>query len=209
MLVEKEMAGGVPLISHPDQVCHACLAGKQTRMSFPKSAQWRADEPLQLVHVDLCGPVTPETAGGNKYFMLLVDDCSRWMSVQFLKTKDQAASAFVKFKDEAENCVGYRIKTMRSDRGGEFLAATFKDVCEQAGIVRHFTAPYSSQQNGVVERRNRTVMEMARSMLKGMGVPGRFWGEEVKHSVYLLNRLPTRAMGNRTPFEGWNGRKPQ
>jgi hypothetical protein len=66
----------------------------------------------------------------------------------------------------------------------------------------------SPQQNGVVERRNRTVMEMARSMMKGMKIPGCFWGEAIRHSVFLLNRLPTKVMGYRTPFEGWNGRKP-
>jgi transposase InsO family protein len=130
------------------------------------------------------------------------------MAVHILKTKDQAISVFVKFKAEAENSVGYKIKMVRSDRGCEFLAATFKDVCEQAGIKRQFTAPYSPQQNGVVERRNRTIMEMARSLLKSMSVPRRFWGEAVKHLVYLLNRLPTKAMRSRTPFEGWNGRKP-
>jgi transposase InsO family protein len=131
------------------------------------------------------------------------------MSVHFLKSKDQAVIAFAKFKAEAENRVGYKIKTVRSDRGGEFLAAAFKDVCEQARISRQFIAPFSPQQNGVVERRNRTMMEMARSMMKGMKVPGCFWGEAVKHSMYLLNRRPTKVMGYRTPFEGWNGRKPQ
>jgi hypothetical protein len=209
MLALKEMAGGVPLIEHPDQVCRSCLSAKQTRKSFPSSATWRADEALELVHIDLCGPITPETLGGNKYFMLVVDDSTRWMSVFFLKTKDQAAAAFVRYKAVAENSSGNKIKVVRSDRGGEFLASAFKNICEEAGIRRHFTAPYSPQQNGVVERRNRTVMEMARAMLKSMNVPACFWAEAVKHSVYLLNRLPTKAMGYRTPFEGWTGRKPQ
>jgi hypothetical protein len=149
------------------------------------------------------------TVGGKKYFMLLVDDCTRWMSVSILKSKDQACSAFVKFKAEAENSLGYKIKMVRSDRGGEFLATAFRDVCEAAGIKRQFTAPYSPQQNSVVERRNKIIMEMARSILKGMSVPGCFWGEAVRHSVHLLNRLPTKVMGYRTPFEGWCGRKPQ
>uniref|UniRef100_I1QKJ2 Integrase catalytic domain-containing protein n=1 Tax=Oryza glaberrima TaxID=4538 RepID=I1QKJ2_ORYGL len=78
-----------------------------------------------------------------------------------------------------------------------------------AGIQRHLTAPYSPQQNGVVEHRNRSVMAMARSLLKGMLVPGRFLGEAVRHAVYLLNRLLTKAMGDWTPFEAWTGRKPQ
>ena len=88
------------------------------------------------------------------------------------------------------------------------MSAIFADICEVAGIRRHLTAPYSPQQNGVVERRNRTVVEMARTMLKSMNIPGRYWGEAVRHAVYLLNRLPTRAMEERTPYEVWNGRKP-
>ena len=125
-----------------------------------------------------------------------------------LNTKDQALDAFVKFKAKAENVTGERIKTLRSNRGEEFIAGTFSEVCERAGIQRHFTAPYSPQQNGVVERKNRTVMEMARSLLKSMNVPGKLWGEAVRHSVYLLNRLPTKAMSEKTPFEVWWGRKP-
>jgi hypothetical protein len=81
-------------------------------------------------------------------------------------------------------------------------------VCESAGIKRHFTAPYSPQQNGVVERKNRTIMEMTRSLMKSMGVPAKLWGEAVRHSIYLLNRLPTKAMGDSTPYEAWNKRKP-
>jgi hypothetical protein len=131
------------------------------------------------------------------------------MNVSVLKSKDQASTAFAKFKAEAENSLGYKIKTVRSDRGGEFLATTFREICEQAGIKRHFTAPYSPQQNGVVERRNRTVMEMSRALLKSMNVPGKLWGEVVRHSVHLLNRLPTKVMGYRTPFEAWSGRRPQ
>lgn len=115
---------------------------------------------------------------------------------------------FVKFKAEAENMCGERIKKLRTDRGGEFLSKALSRVCEEAGIIRHLTAPYSPQQNGVVERRNRTVMSMTRSLLKSMSVPGRFWGEAVRHLVYLLNRLPTKSMGTRTPYEVWMGGKP-
>jgi transposase InsO family protein len=117
------------------------------------------------------------------------------MTVSILKSKDQACSTFVKFKAEAENSLGHKVKMVRSDRGGEFLAEAFRDVCEQAGIKRQFTAPYSPEQNGVVERRNRTVMEMSRSILKCMRVPGCFWGEAVRHYVHLLNRLPTKVIG--------------
>jgi len=160
------------------------------------------------VYVDLCGPITPPTPAGNKYFMLLVDDHSRWMNVSMLKSKDQAVDVFVKYKAEVQNQTREKIKVLRSDRGVEFLSKLFAGICEEAGIKRQMTAPYSPQQNGVVERRNRSVMEMARSMLKSMKIPGKFWGEAVRHAVYLLNRLPTRPMGEQTPFEAMNGRKP-
>jgi len=208
LLVEKKMAAGVPMIEHPEQVCHGCLAGKQARKFFPKTTSFRAEKPLQLVYVDLCGPITPPTPAGNKYFMLLVDDHSRWMNVSMLKSKDQAVDVFVKYKAEVQNQTGEKIKVLRSDRGGEFLSKLFAGICEEAGIKRQMTAPYSPQQDGVVERRNRSVMEMARSMLKSMKIPGKFWGEAVRHAVYLLNILPTRPMGEQTPFEAMNGRKP-
>jgi transposase InsO family protein len=207
-MVSKSMVGGVPEITHPEELCHACLAGKQARVPFPQTVQWRATQPLELLHIDLCGPITPSTAAGNKYFMLIVDDCTRWMAVYALKSKDQACEMFVKFKSESENQIGLKIKCVRSDRGGEFLSGAFKEVCESAGIKRHFTAPYSPQQNGVVERKNRTIMEMTRSLMKSMGVPAKLWGEAVRHSIYLLNRLPTKAMGDSTPYEAWNKRKP-
>jgi transposase InsO family protein len=97
----------------------------------------------KLLHIDLCGPITPETSGGNKYFLLIVDDCTRWMNVTVLNTKDQASSAFAKFKAEAENNLGYKIKTVRSDRGGEFLAAAFREMCKHTGIKRQLTTLYS------------------------------------------------------------------
>jgi hypothetical protein len=91
---------------------------------------------VELLHIDLCGPITPATVGGNKYFMLIVDDCSRWMSVFMLKSKDEASSAFTEFKAIVENKLGQHIKVVRSDRGGEFLAISFREVCEQGGIKR-------------------------------------------------------------------------
>ncbi|KAG6521698.1 hypothetical protein ZIOFF_018823 [Zingiber officinale] len=106
-----------------------------------------------------------------------------------------------------ENKTEYKIKTLQIDRGGEFLSTEFTQFCENEGIERHLTAPYTPQQNGVVEHRNRTVMAMARSLLKGTHMPVRFWGEAVRHAVYLLNRLPTKALGECTPFEAWMGRK--
>jgi hypothetical protein len=101
-----------------------------------------------------------------------------------------------------------KLKALRTDHGGEFKSNEFKAFCEAHGIQLYLTAPYSPQQNGVVERRNQTVVTMAHSMMKSKGMPGRFWGEAVSMVFYLLNRAPTKSVDGMTPYEAWYGRKP-
>ena len=97
---------------------------------------------------------------------------------------------------------------LRTDHGGEFISVEFTVYCVDQGVVQHHTAPYSPRQNGVVERRNQTVVGMARSMMKAKGMPARFWGEAVTTAVFILNRAPTKALMGKTPIEAWYGRKP-
>lgn len=92
--------------------------------------------------------------------------------------------------------------------GGEFTSQEFQGFCDESGIRRHLTAPYSPQHNGVVERRNRTLLEMTRSILKHMRVPNYLWGEAVRHATYLINRVATRTLENKTPYEAFKGKKP-
>ncbi|XP_022944047.1 uncharacterized protein LOC111448597 [Cucurbita moschata] len=130
-------------------------------------------ESLDLVHGDLCGPISSMTYGGNRYFMLLVDDFSRFMWVFLLKNKNETRVVFKKFKISVEVEKGKKIKSFRTDRGGEFVSTTFKDYDENEDMKRFFTAPFSPHQNGVVERRNRTVVEMTRCMLKSKEMPAK------------------------------------
>jgi transposase InsO family protein len=163
---------------------------------------------LELVHGDLCGPVTPVTPSDNKFFFLLIDDLSRYMWVSMMSSKDQAMTAFVAFKGWAEAQSRRKLRTVHTDRRGEFTTRAFLDHCVEEGIQRHLTAPYTSEQNGVVERRNQTIMGMARSMLKAMDLSGWFWGEAVATAVYILNRSPTQSLDGQTPYEVWHGTKP-
>lgn len=128
--------------------------------------------------------------------------------VYFLHNKSEALNAFKSFCSLVERGPSKKVRVLRTDRGEEFMSNEFNDYCEKTEIKRHFTAPYTPQQNGVVERRNRTVVEMSRSCLKDMKLPSFLWGEAVRHSIYLLNRLPTRALSGGTPYEAWNERKP-
>ncbi|GJS54680.1 zinc finger, CCHC-type containing protein [Tanacetum coccineum] len=208
-MADKGIVSGLPSIEIPKQICEACMKGKQARAPFPNQASFRAKKRLELVHGDLCGPITPPTPAGNRYFMLLVDDFSRVMWVYLLKTKDEALRTFETYRNLVESETGEKIKMLRTDRGGEFMSKNFTEYCNRTGLKRHYTAPYSPQQNGVVERRNRTVMEMVRSSMKYMCVPDVLWGEAVNHAVYVLNRLATKALDSCTPYEKWTGRKPE
>lgn len=100
------------------------------------------------------------------------------------------------------------IKTFRTDIGGEFVSNEFQTYCETKGISRHLTAPYSPQQNGVVERQNRTLLGMTRSILKHMNLPNYLWGEAIRHATYLINRAATRVLVSQTPYEALKGKKP-
>ena len=121
--------------------------------------------------------------------------------VYFLKNKSEAFENFRKFKALVEKQSESCIKTLHTDRGGEFLSNEFTLFCEENGIRRELTSPYTQEQNGVAERKNRIVVEMARSLLKAKEIPNEYWAEAIANSVYLLNLSPTKAVLNQTPFE--------
>jgi len=106
-----------------------------------------------------------------------------------------------------ENQSGLHIKVLRTDRGGDYISKEFLHFCRENGIHKQFTARYTPQQNGVAERKNRTIMDMARSMLKAKHLPNDYWAEAVHCVVYILNRCPTKAVMNKVPEEAWSGRK--
>jgi transposase InsO family protein len=190
---------GLRILSQVDQVCEACLTGKHRRTSFPHQAMRRATEPLELVHGDICGPISPVTPSENRYFLLLVDDYSRYMWVVLLPTKDGAATAIKNVQAAAERKSGKKLRALHTDRRGKFLVNHCKEYLAELGVQRQLTAPYSPSQNGVVERRNQTVVGAARCMLKAKGLPGTFWGEAVATAVYVLNRSTSKGAGGRTP----------
>jgi hypothetical protein len=144
-LGRKEMVVGMPIVDHVEQVCDGCTLGKQHRAPFPQASSFRADTGLELVHADLCGQISPVTPGGCSYFLLVVDDFSRYMWVELLKTKDQALVSFKKIKMRAEVDHGGRMKALRTDRGGEnsFQICSLCFVARQASsiIPPHHTRP--------------------------------------------------------------------
>ena len=185
---KSNMVVGLPTISDLSHVCDACMMGKHQRSAIPKESGNRAKSPLQLIHIDLSGKMVTPAMGGSLYYMLAVDDFSRKMWVYFLREKAEVFSNFKRWHKFVERESGKLVKELRSDRGGEFLSAEFCEYCTEQGIKRQLTTAYTPQQNGVIERRNRTVVEMARCMFKAQGLADPFWAEAVNTTVYILNR---------------------
>ena len=125
----EKMVRGLPHIKHGGELCDSCLARKQRRLPFSKAAKYHAKEALELVHGDLCGPITPATCGGRWYFLLLVDNCSRYMWLQLLTSKDEAAAVIKKFKMCADVESGKKLRVPRTDHGDEFTSVEFTAYC--------------------------------------------------------------------------------
>jgi transposase InsO family protein len=143
---------------------------------------------------------------GEQYFMLLIDDYTRMTGVCFLKKKSEVFECFRIFKEMVENETDLKIKCLRSDNGGEFMSKEFRDFCEEHGIKRQFSTARTPQQNGVVERKNKTVQEMARTMLNDSKLSDIFWVQAIHTTVHILNRGMLRSNNDKTPYELWKGR---
>jgi len=185
--------------------CEICIQAKQTRKPF-KSVE-RDSSVLELVHSDICEMNGTLTRGGRRYFITFIDDCSKFCYVYLLRTKDEAFDHFKIYKAVVENQLDLKIKTLRSDRGGEYLANDFTKFCEEHGIIHETTAPYSPQSNGVAERKNRTLTNLINAMLSNSGLPNIMWGEALYTACFVLNRVPAKG-AEVTPYELWKGRKP-
>ena len=147
---------------------------KVIQEKFPKKSSSRAKKSLQLIHTDVCDLINPSSLGKSNYFLIFIDDFSRKTWVYFLKHKSKVFENFKKFKALVEKESGLKIKAIRSNCGGEFTPNEFQKYCEDHGIQRPSKVSRSPQQNGVTKRKNRTILDMARSMLKNKRLPKEF-----------------------------------
>jgi transposase InsO family protein len=138
-----EMVHVLPPISHAEQFCDTCVLAKHRHGAFPKQSKYRVDKTLELVHGDLCGSVKPTTPGEQRYFLLLVDDATRYMWVVLLTAKSEASSAIKHIQATTEKECGRKLRVLRTDNGGEFTAAEFAAYCADEGVSRHFPTPYT------------------------------------------------------------------
>jgi transposase InsO family protein len=203
---KREAVREMPQITKPtNTLCKHCQQGKQTKTRF-KSKEYSTTKPLEIVHTDLVGPTTKKGLKGERYFMLLVDDYTRMTVVFFLKNKSEAFENFKIYKEMVENEMDSRIKCLISDNGGEFTSKEFMDYCNNHGIKRQFSVARTPQQNGVVERKNMTIQEMARTMIMDSKLIDIFWTQAVHTIVHIQNRVMLRNNTDKTPYELWKGR---
>ena len=207
----KDAVKGIPLdpsLNLDDSPCTGCELGKQTQSSFLESSK-RSDCKLQIVHLDLVGPMQQHSIQGSLYIATFVDDYSRHGVVYYLKSKDQCALAFKKFLAWAKNQTSDHLFALHSDCGGEYLSGEMKAILDNKGIEHRLTMPHTPQQNGLAERWNRTILDKACALIHRAGLSLRFWKYAINTAVHTYNRTPTRTIGWRTPHELWsNGHIP-
>src|SRR3954466_15232400 len=187
--------------------CEACLMGKMTKTPFT-SVMERATEFLEIIHTDVCGPMSIASRGGYLYVLTFTDDLSRYGYIYFMKHKSETFEKFKEFQSEVENQHNKKIKFLRSDRGGEYLSYEFGEHLKKCGILSQLTMPGTPQRNGVSERRNRTLLDMVHSMMSLTDLPLSFWGYALETAAFTLNRAQSKSVET-TPYELWFGKKPK
>jgi hypothetical protein len=158
--------------------------------------------------MDLFGPVAYLSIGGSKYGLVIVDDFSCFTWVFFLQDKSETQGTLKRFLRRAQNEFELKVKKIRSDNGSEFKNLQVEEYLEEEGVKHEFSAPYTPQQNGVVERKNRTLLDMARMMLGEFKTPERFWTEAVNTACHAINRVYLHRLLKKTSYELLTGNKP-
>jgi transposase InsO family protein len=183
-------------------------AGKQVGVHHPHKNIMTTDRPLELLHMDLFGPIAYISIGGSKYCLVIVDDYSSFTWVFFLQKKSQTQETLKGFLRRAQNEFGLRIKKIISDNGTEFKNSQIEGFLEDKGIKHELSSPYTPQQNGVVERKNRTLLDMARTMLDEYKTSDRFWAKAINTACYTINCLYLHRILRKTSYEILTGKKP-
>jgi transposase InsO family protein len=210
MLAPEQYSGTIPI-----EPCTVCLVAKAKESFQRQTPSTRASKPLQLIHSDVCGPISPPSLSGFRYYIIYVDDYSRYTWIYFLRTKSttEIVSIFIEFKNKIElefHHNGFKITRFRCDNGkGEYDNKQFRQLLTDFGITFEPSPPYTQYKNGVSERMLQTHNGKGRAMMVESNLPGTLWAEAVNTANYLHARTPTSANSGISPFEKLYGRKPE
>jgi Integrase core domain len=193
-------------LSYPN--CLTCAQANIKRTPFPKKSDHRSQTLIQRIHCDICGPL-PHCYGNFSYYILFIDDFSRYISIFFMKSKDEALERYKEYRTFVERFTKEKTCILRVDNAPELVHGKMKDFCVSEGISYEKTIPHSPSQNGVAERTNLTVCSMARAMLIDADLGDYFWPFATQAAVHIKNRVTHSSLPpNKTPFEFWHKYKP-
>ncbi|GKB94966.1 retrovirus-related pol polyprotein from transposon TNT 1-94, partial [Tanacetum coccineum] len=208
-LARKDLVRGLPRLKYEkDHLCSACQLGKSKKFSHKPKSENTNMEVLHTLHMDLCGPMRVQSINGKKYILVIVDDYSRFTWVKFLSSKDETPEFVINFLKQIQVGLNKTVRYIRTDNGTEFVNQVMSKYYEGVGIFHQKSVPRTPQQNGVVERRNRTLVEAARTMLIFSKAPMFLWAEAVATACYTQNRSLIHTRHNKTPYELVHDKKP-
>ncbi|GJZ27954.1 retrovirus-related pol polyprotein from transposon TNT 1-94 [Tanacetum coccineum] len=208
LLSKNNIVNGLPKLKFvKDHLCSSCELGKAKRKSFHTKTTPSSKRRLQLLHMDLCGPMRVESINGKKYVLVIVDDYSRYTWTHFLRSKDETPGVLIDFLTLVQRGLHAQVTTVRTDKGTEFLNKTLHAYFAKEGIRHETSTAQTPKQNGVVKRRNRTPVEAARTMLSTAKVPLFFWAEAITTACFTQNRSLVIPRHEKTPYHIINARK--
>ncbi|KAI3735763.1 hypothetical protein L6452_15275 [Arctium lappa] len=208
-LVCGKLVKGLPELKYEkEHLCVACEKGKMKRATHKPKPEPNTSSLLELLHMDLCGPMRTQSLGGKKYVLVIVDDYSRYTWVKFLRSKDETPKVLITFLKTTQVKLQRQVKFLRTDNGTEFKNKIVDEYLESVGISHQYSSARTPQQNGVVERRNRTLVEAARTMLSQSDLPLFLWVEVVSTACHTQNRSMIHRRFQKTPYELMNNRTP-
>ncbi|GJU46587.1 retrovirus-related pol polyprotein from transposon TNT 1-94 [Tanacetum coccineum] len=209
LLSKKDVVIGLPKLKYvKDQLCSSCEVSKAKRSSFKSKTVPSSKGRLNLLHMDLCGPMRVASINGKKYILVIVDDYSRYTWTLFLPSKDETPEVLKYFLMMIQRNLQALVISVRTDRGTEFLNKTLNEFFKEEGIEHKTSTPQTPEQNGVVERQNRTLVKAARTMLSASKLPLFFWAEAIATACYTQNRSIIIPTHEKTAYHIINDRKP-
>nr|GEW07830.1 retrovirus-related Pol polyprotein from transposon TNT 1-94 [Tanacetum cinerariifolium] len=209
LLSKKDIVIGLPKLKYvKDQLYSSCELSKAKRSSFKSKAVPSSKGRLNLLHMDLCGPMRVASINGKKYIMVIVDDYSRYTWTLFLRFKDETPEVLKDFLTMIQRNLQASVITVHTDRGTEFLNKTLNAFFKEEGIEHQTSTARTPEQNGVVKRQNRTLVEAARTMLSASQLPLFFWAEAIATACYTQNRSIIIPTHGKTTYHIINDRKP-
>nr|GEZ96158.1 retrovirus-related Pol polyprotein from transposon TNT 1-94 [Tanacetum cinerariifolium]GFA00687.1 retrovirus-related Pol polyprotein from transposon TNT 1-94 [Tanacetum cinerariifolium] len=208
LLSKNDIVVGIPKLKFiKDHLRSSCELGKAKRKSFHTKLTQSSKRRLQLLHIDLCGPMRVASINGKRYVLVIVDDYSRYTWTYFLRSKDETPEVLINFLRPVQRGLQAQVRIVRTDKGTEFLNQTLHVYFATEGILHQTSVAQTPEQNGVVDRRNRTLVEAARTMLSAAKVPLFFWAEAIATACFTQNRSLVIPRREKTPYHIINDRK--